>query len=189
MANRNLPNTSNKAAREAREQAEAYDSMLADIELTLDDGSTIKIPPHPDLGMLDDERMEAYEALIYETESYDREEDIFIPEQRLRDPETGKETGVVLPSDTRKGALKRPYRKTDKDGNTQLITPPHSVQVVQTCLGELEYKRLCEGGYSAKDVWRIWGRQGLELRERQSNDPKSAGSGVDLATVPTTDSE
>lgn len=184
MAQKNLPHTSSKAAREAREQAEAYDSLLADTELTLEDGSTIKIPPHPDLGMLDDDRMEAYEELMIEVESYDREPDMFIPEQRLRDPETGKETGVVLPADTREGALKRPYRK---DG--QLIKPPHSVKVVQAVLGEIEYKRLREGGYSAKDVWRIWGRQGLDLKERQAADPKSDGGSVDLAAVPASDSE
>lgn len=186
---RNLANAAEKAAREAREQAEAYDSLLADGEIELIDGTTLSIPPHPDLGMLDDDRMEAYEELMFEVESYDRFPDIFIPEQRLRDPETGNETGVVLPSDTRQGAVKRPYRKTDPEGNTVLIKPPHSVKVVQACLGELDYKRLVEGGRSAKDVWKVWGRQGLDLKERQADDPKSDGSVVALAPVPEADSE
>lgn len=185
---RNLPHTSKDAARQAREQAEAYDSLLADTVLDLVDeegnpNGTINIPPHPDLGMLDDDRMEAYEELMMEVESYDREDDIFIPEQRLRDPETGKETGVVLPSSNQRGALKRPFRK---DG--VLIKPPHSVRVVKACLGETEYKRLLAGGYSAKDVWRIWGRQGIDLQERQAGDPKSSGRVVALEAVPEADS-
>lgn len=175
---KNLPHTSPNAARQAREQAEAYDSIFADTELTLTDGSTIKIPPHPDLGMLDDERIEAYEELLMEVESYDREDDIYIPEQRLKDPETGRETGVVLPADTQRGVLKRPYRK-----NGELLKPPHSVRVVQVVLGEDEYKRLRDGGFSARDVWRIWGQQGLDLRQRQDGDSKSNGGPVGLASI------
>lgn len=184
-----LDSTSPNAAKEARDQATAYDSVMADIELELDDGTTMTIPPHPDLGMLDDDRLEAYEELLFERESYDRDDDIFIPEQRLKDTETGKETGVVLPATTRRGQLKIPYRRTDSDGNTELIKPPHSVKVIQAVLGDADYKRLTEGGRSAKDVWRIWGRQGIELQEREAADPKSVGSLVDLEAVSTPDSE
>jgi hypothetical protein len=94
-------------------------------------------------------------------ESYDREPDIFIPEQRLKDS-NGNETGVVLPSDTQQGALKHPYRK-----DRVLIKPPHSVRVVKAALGETDFKRLREGGRSAADVWKIWGAQGLEVKQRQ----------------------
>lgn len=177
--NRQSKVDNSRPASEAREQAEAYDSLFANQQLPLDDGTVMSIPPHPDFGMLDDDRIEAYEELLFEIETYDREPDIFIPEQRLKDPETGHETGVILPAETRRGALKRPFRK---DG--ALVKPPHSVRVVQAVLGEVEYKRLQEGGRSAADVWRIWGRQGLEVRDRQSRDPKSHGGPVDLAAVP-----
>lgn len=179
-----LPNTEPDAASKAREQAEAYNSLLADQELELEDGSILKVPPHPDLGMMDDEQMEAYEELLVEVESYDREPDIVIPEQKLRDPDTGHETGVVLPGETQKGALKRPYRK---DG--VLVKPPHSVRVVQAVLGPEKYAALRAGGRGAKDVWRLWGEQGLELRQRQESDSKSDGSSVDLEPVSAGDSE
>lgn len=177
----NLPHTPSDAGAKAREQAEAFDGLFGDTELEIE-GGTIKVPPHPDLGMLSDEAMEAYEELQFEMESYDREEDVFIPEQRLKD-EHGNETGVVLPSSTIKGELKRPFRK---DG--QLIKPSHSVKVARIALGEAEYQRLRDGGKSAADVWRIWSKQAAALRERQANDSKSDGGALALATVSEADS-
>ncbi len=179
----NLPHTAANAGRQAREQADAYDSLFADIEMELDDGTTISIPPHPDLGMLDDDAMEQYEELQFEMESYDREEDIFIPEQRLKDSE-GNENGVVLPATTSLGALKRPYRK-----NGELVKPPHSVRVARIALGEEGYQKLVAGGRSAGDVWRAWAKQAAELRDREASDPKSEGSSVDLEAVPSTNSK
>jgi hypothetical protein len=175
---RNLPHTAPNAGAQAREQADAYDSLFADIQMELNDGTTISIPPHPDLGMLDDEAMEQYEELQFEMESYDREEDIHIPEQRLKDAD-GNENGVVLPATTSLGALKRPYRK-----NGELIKPPHSVRVARIALGEAGYQRLIAGGKSAGDVWRAWAKQAAELRDREAADSKSEGSSVDLAAVP-----
>lgn|SRR5512139_26581 len=180
---RNLPHTASNAGSQAREQAGAYDSLFADTPLKLDDGTVIMVPPHPDLGMLSDEAMDEYEELQFEMESYDREEDIVIPEQRLRDSD-GNESGVVLPGSVQPGALKRPYRK---DGVR--ITPPMSVRVAKIALGETEYKRLREGGRSAADVWRIWGTQAAELRKRQAEDSKSDGGPLDLEAVSATDSE
>lgn len=177
---RNLPHTAPDAGRQAREQADAYDSLFADIQMDLDDGTTISIPPHPDLGMLDDDAMEQYEELQFEMESYDREEDIYIPEQRLRDSD-GNENGVVLPATTSPGALKRPYRK-----NGELVKPPHSVRVARIALGEEGYRRLIAGGKSAGDVWRAWAKQAAELRDREAHDSKSEGSPVDLEAVPST---
>jgi hypothetical protein len=180
---RNLPHTASNAGRQAREQADAYDSLFADIEMELNDGTTISVPPHPDLGMMDDEATGEYEELQFEMESYDREEDIFIPEQRLRDS-SGNENGVVLPATTSLGALKRPYRK---DG--ELIKPPHSVRVARIALGEQGYQRLVAGGKSAGDVWRLWAKQAAELRDREAGDSKSEGSPVDLEAVPPTNSK
>lgn len=180
--NRNLPNTAPEAGRQARDQASAYDSLFSDTKLELNDGSFLSIPPHPDLGMLDDEQMDAYEDLMIEQESYDREEDIYIPEQRLLDA-NGNETGVVLPARTEPGALKRPFRI-----NGERVKPAHSVRVAQIALGEEGYARLRKGGKSAADVWRIWGRQAAELADRRAADDKSDGSALALASVPETDS-
>ena len=178
---RKLPHTADNAGDQAREQGTEYDSVFRDTELELDSGDTITIPPHPDLAMLSDEAMEAYEELQFEMESYDREEDIIVPEQRLKDSD-GNETGIVLPGSTQPGALKRPFRK---DG--VLIKPPHSVKVAQIALGEVGYKKLTEGGKSAADVWRIWGTQATELQRRREDDSKSDGRAVDLEAVSATD--
>jgi hypothetical protein len=178
---RKLPHTAPEAGDQAREQAAAYDSVFQDTVIELDEGVTVSVPPHPDLAMLSDEAMEAYEELQFEMESYDREEDIIIPEQRLKDSD-GHETGVVLPGSTQPGMLKRPYRK---DG--VLIKPPHSVKVARIALGEVAYKQLVDGGKSAADVWRIWGSQATELRRRQDSDSKSDGGPLDLETVSTPD--
>ncbi len=180
---RNMPNTAPNAGAQARAQANVYDSLFADTKLELNDGSSIAIPPHPDLGMLDDDQMDAYEDLVMELETYDREEDIFIPEQRLLDSK-GNETGVVLPSSTERGQVKRPFRK---DGVR--VKPAHSVRVAKIALGEEGYQRLRAGGRSAKDVWRIWGRQAAELADRSAADDKSDGGALGLAAVSETDSE
>lgn len=177
-----MPNTAPEAGRQARDQASAYDSLFADTKLELNDGSFLSIPPHPDLGMLDDEQMDAYEDLMIEQESYDREEDIYIPEQRLLDA-NGNETGVVLPARTEPGALKRPFRI-----NGVRVKPAYSVRVAQIALGDDGYARLRRGGKSAADVWRVWGRQAAELADRRAADDKSDGSALDLAAVSEADS-
>lgn len=185
---RNLAHTSPDAAREAREQAEAYDSIFATREIVLDDGSVVKVPPHPDLGMLDDDAQEAYEQLLFERDTeYEREPDIYIPEQRLRDPKTGHETGIVQPAETVPGRLKTPYRRRIDDRSVR-VTPPWSIQLAKIALGEVEYKRLREGGKGAGDVWKIWSTQGLEAKQRQGRSEADGGA-VDLAAISEADSQ
>lgn len=162
---------------QAREQAEAYDSLFASVPLELDDGSELMVPPHPDFGMLDDDRMEDYEDLLMEVETYDRGEEIYIPEQKL-------DGGVTLPAETKKGELLRPYRKAGVR-----VKPSHTVRVVQAALGPDDYARLRAGGKGAADVWKVWGKQGLAVQERRIFDPKSDGSSVDLESVSETDSQ
>lgn len=173
---RHLSSATPDFASQAREQAKAYDSLFGDREIELDDGTKLSIPPHPDFGMLDDDRMADYEELQFEVESYDREDDVVVPEQTLK-------SGAVLPETKIAGTLKRPFRK-----NGELIKPPHTVRVVKAALGEIDYKRLREGGKSAGDVWRIWGKQGMEVKARQQLDPKSDGGDVDLEAVSPSDS-
>lgn len=160
------------AGRRAREQADTYDSVFAPTPLELDNGEVVDIPPHPNLNMLDDDRQAEYEDLLFEVESYDREPDIYHPEQRL-------DNGVVLPEETRRGALKIPFRK-----DNQLVKPPHSQRVVRVALGEDDYARLKAGGKQASDVWRIWNEQGLKVADRQNFRPQTNGSTSTVAPVP-----
>lgn len=160
-------------AEDARLQAEMYDSIFASTPLELNDGNTVLIPPHPDFGMLDDNRMEDYEDLLMEVEEYDREPDVFIPAQTLSD-------GAVVPSETVQGQLKRPFRK---DGVR--VKPAHSVRVVQAALGP-DYFKLRDGGKSAADVWKIWGKQGLEIQARR--DAKSEAGDLSMGAISEGDS-
>lgn len=174
---RKLPTASPDAAQEARDQADAYDSLFAPVPLELDGGDVVMVPPHPDYSMLDDDQMDEWDELMFEVDTqYDREPDIHIPEQHL-------DGGLTLPADTKRGALMRPFRK-----NGQLVKPSHSVRIVQIALGEAEYKRLKDGGRNASDVWKIWQMWSLRIKERQQRDSKSAGSSVDLAAVSEADS-
>lgn len=166
---RNLSTTAPEAADEAREQANEYDSLFGDTRLDLGDGDFIMIPPHPDYGMLPDERMAEYDQLLFEVDTeYDREPDVVIPDQKLKD-DKGQETGVVVPGETIRGALKRPLRK-----NGVLVTPPHSIRIAQIALGEADYKRLVDAGKGAKDVWAVWSKQSYKIQERKQHDSKSA---------------
>lgn len=171
------------AGREAQEQAKAYNSIFAPRELTLDDGTVIEVPPHPRLRMLDDDVLATLEELDFETESYDRGPEVYIPEQKVKD-RAGND--MVLAAETRPGPLLLPYRKDGK-----LIKPPYSVRVAEVALGD-DYLKLRAGkvdGHrgSAADVWRIWSEQSLEVTEREGSDTKSDGSTDDLADVPTPD--
>jgi hypothetical protein len=182
-SNGKLSTTPPGAAREALEQARAYESVLESTVLELNDGTTIEIPPHPDMGLLDDERLDDYEQLLFERDTdYDREPDIYYPEQKLRD-EDGNFTGAVLPAETKRGALKVPYRI-----NGERLKPGWSIRVVTAALGETEYKRLREGGKSAKDVWAIWQKKNLEVARRSARS-QADGSPVALVPVPEADSQ
>jgi hypothetical protein len=179
------------APREAREQAKEYDSPFAGGEITLDDGTVIEVPPHPNLRMLDDDAQPKYDRLELELESYERHPDIDVPEQKIYD-KSGNLVSV-LPADTRPGPLKIPHRKTDADGNAVLLDPPYNVQVAQIALGP-DYEKLRAGTIrgrrgSAVDVWRIWNEQGQKMIDRQKSDSKSDEGAGDLADVSAPDRE
>lgn len=183
-----LPTATPDFAAQAREQADEYDSLFANTDLELNDGTTLSVPPHPDFGMLDDDAMDAYTELLYVRDTeYEREPDIYYPEQRLKNPD-GTESGVVLPADTKRGDLKSPYRTKDAEGNSTLVKPAWTTQLVMAALGEPNYRRLREGGKSSADVWRIWGRQGVEAQARETFRSQVNASPVALAPVPKTDS-
>lgn len=154
-------------AERARQQAEAYGSVMrgTELELIYPDGrpsETVIIPPHPNLGIMPDDRLEAYEELQFMVDTKcDREPDVVIPESK------NEKTGVVLPGETLRGRLKDPLRI---DG--ELLKPPYRVQVVQTVLGEELYNKLKAAGMGAGDVQRIWSQQSFELKIREASDPK-----------------
>jgi|SRR5579875_969913 len=170
-----MPSNNNRNAhQQAAQQAKAHKSAFAPTPMKLDYGDghteTIEIPPHPSLRMLEDERLEAYEDLLFEAETkYDREPDIIIPEQRL-------ENGLIVPQETKRGAIKIPQRITTVDEETgeertELVKPPWAVAVVIACLGEETYDKIKAAGKSAADVWRIWNESAMELDGRRERDP------------------
>lgn len=176
----------NNAGSEAREQATTYASIFADRTLTFDDGTTMTLPPHPNLRMLDDDALEAYEAYLEEVETYDRGPDIYIPEQKVKD-RNGDE--MVLPAETRPGqVLGPPYFK-----NKKRVSPPREIRIVQVILGKDQYdvlrsKQIDGRKAGARDVWRAWNEQGNEITARVDDDSKSAGSSDVLEDVPASDS-
>lgn len=163
--------SSNNTAARARAQAGAYDSVFAPTLFDLGNGETLEIPPHPSFSMLDDEKQQAYEELQFEIESCDRAPDVYVPEMEL-------DSGVVLPAETKRGALLIPYRK-----NGELVTPPYSVRLVKTALGEQDWAKLKAAGKNAADVIKIWHEQSLRIAERQASDPFRNGSPSPLASV------
>ena len=169
---RKLSTASETAEAEANEQAEAYGSIFSPTPLELDNGDILMIPLHPDYSMLDDEKMEAWDDLMFRVDTvYDRHPDIHVPEQHM-------ENGLTLPASTVRGELMRPYRIEG-----ELVKPSHSVRVVQIALGEIDYKRLKEGGKNASDVWKVWGEQAMRIQERQKSGSQNSGSSVALAPV------
>lgn len=180
---------SETASAEAREQASEYGSVFAPTPLELDDGDVIMIPPHPDYALVDDDRLQAYDELMFEADTrYQRDPDIIVPEQHVKDAD-GNDTGVVMPSEIIRGALRRPYRILNGDGVPELVRPPHPVRVAKAVLGENDYKRLREGGRSAADVWKIWSEQTEKIRERGQKDSKSAAGPLRVEAVSEGDSQ
>lgn len=176
--------TSSHAGKEALDQAEEYDGIFAWLELTFDDGDTMKIPPPPDCRLFEtEEQLIAYDDLVVEKESFDRQG---LPERTVKDDE-GNE--MTLPADPKKGPLVwPPYRK---DG---VPVKGYEARVVRTALGDEKYDLLLtkmidghRAGYA--DVHLLWTRRGEKIMEREASDPKSKGSAGDLAAVAATDSE
>ncbi len=188
---KDLPTKPKDAAADAREQAAIYDSIFMPTTLTFDDGTSISVPPPPSLRMLDDEQQDAYDELLFEMESYDRADDIEVPEQKVYDKNT-KQLITTIPASTRPGPLLVPHRKTVGE-KTTLITPSWEVRSVKAALGEEKYKLLRAASINgqpatARDVWNVWNKQSLAVSKRADEDDKSAGGAVDVAPVPEADS-
>lgn len=178
---------------DAVEQAKAYKSLFAPQLLRFDDDTTMEIPPHPGLRMMDDDRLAAYDELMFEADTeYERGPDIYVPEQTVKDRD-GNE--LKLAAETRPGNLLVPYRKVNpKTGKAELVKPPHEVRVVQAVLGEQKFKELRAKSIDgrpagARDVWQLWNSRGEELQSRADDDSKSVGGASVLEDTPPSDSE
>lgn len=187
-----IPDPNTDAGAKAAEQATAYgNDIFAIKDLRLDDGTIIKIPPHPTLRLLDDDALADLDQLEFDLESYDRHPDIYVPEQKGKD-RNGDE--ITLPAEVKPGAVKIPYRKTDPDTNkTELLNPPYEVQIVAIAIGKAAYAKLRAGKIngrkgSAADVLRIWNARTAELEGRRESDSKSDGGADVLADVAAPDS-
>ena len=173
---------------DALEQAAQYGGPFAPKYLHFDDGEPMKICPHPAYRLFDsEEALTAYDQHMVDIEeNFDREPDIYIAEQKIKTEDGGE---VVLPAETKRGAVKPPYRK---DG--VLVSPSHEVLLVQIALGEAKYAQLKTqmiGGRPASyaDVWRLWLEAGDEGRARAAADSKSVGSATGVEGVASADSE
>jgi hypothetical protein len=158
--------------REARESAAEATGFLASIEIEAG-GEIFEIPQR---GLLDDEQRDRLNEVEMDTETWEREPDIEIPEIRLKDKD-GNETEVI-PARTIRGALKIPYRK-----NGKLIKPAYPVRVAIAVLGEDAYKRFHAAGGRGSDITAILAQLDKRVEEREKVDPKSAASGGDMASV------
>lgn len=158
------------AGERAATQADAYRSIFRSHTFDLGNGDSIEVPPHPALRMLPDDTLEEYEDLLWEVNNqYDRQPDIYHPEQTLTN-------GSVVPSSTQKGALIIPYQI-----NGERVRPAHSIRVVQIVLGAERYEKLRAVGKSAADIWKLWDEQNLEVANRETFRSVSNGSASSVA--------
>lgn len=186
-----LDDANKDTGKAAADQAKDNDGIFAPTTLRFDDGSSIEVPPNPAWRLLDDDRLEEYDELMFEAESYDRGPDIFIPEQEFDDKAGNR---IKLAAETKQGNLLTPYRKTDAGGVTKLIKPPHEVRVVKAALGPQQYEKLRNGLIDgrrgcAADIWKLWNAAGIELAERQRDDSKSDAGASILEALPEADSK
>lgn len=136
--------------REAREQAAEATGFLASVEIVVGD-DVYEIPQR---GLLDDEQRDRMNELELESETWDREPDIVMPD------------GTARP-----GPLKVPYRRGGK-----LIKPSYPVRVAVALWGEERYARYKAAGGRASDVTATLARLDRRIEERERVDPKSEGS-------------
>lgn len=181
-----LPTAAPDAASQALEQAAEYGSVFEPTVLKLDDGTTIKIPPHPTFRLLDDDVLEALDQLAFDIdEECHRYPDIFVPEETKTD-RSGAE--ITIPAHTVRGALKIPYRKTDPETGKAVKLEPQEITEAKIILGEENYAKLRAGTIngergSVAHIKNAWRNQGTKIEERQASDPKSDGGAVDSEAV------
>jgi hypothetical protein len=97
----------------------------------------------PSPAALDDDQQQRYNELKFEVESYDRDEDLTLP------------NGRVI-----KGDPLTPHRK---DG--QLVTPAYPVKLAIALWGNAKYQRYKKGGGSSNQILMEWQRMDRQFTE------------------------
>lgn len=157
------------SVREAKEQAAEYFGFTASVFIQVEGGKVFEIP-NP--GLMNDDQQARWEALQFELEKCDREEDTIIPEITL-------ENGTVLPAKVIEGNYKLPHRI-----NGELLTPGYNVRLAIALFGEDGYAEYKAGGGIANQIAMEWSRMNREYEARVTADPKSEGSVPSLEVVP-----
>lgn len=161
-----------KSVQEAKEQAADYFGFTASAFIQTSDGKVWEIP-NP--GLMDDDQAERWEDLQYELQSYDREDDLVIPEQKL-------ENGQIIPERRIQGDLITPYRK-----NGERMRPSYNVRLAKVLFGEDGYAAYKAAGGIANQIALEWARMNQEYQKRVESDSKSDGGRPTLEAVPSGD--
>lgn len=164
-----------------------------DIPITLPDG-TVEIFTVPYPGTLNDEQQDRWNQLQFEIDQCDRDPDAVIPDHKLTRKEAvgsrtitegekvTTETDVVVedetfvPGTTIPGQPILPYRKTNADGVTELLTPNYNARVAIALWGEERYGVFRANGGESRLIVLLQTKMRRELEERQKRDSKSDGS-------------
>jgi hypothetical protein len=145
--------------REAREAAAEAGGFLASITITAG-GEDYEVPQR---GLLDDDQREAMDQLEFESQSWDREDDV----------EITRDDGSTY---TVTGNLKLPYQK-----GGQLVKPSYAVRVAIALWGQEKYDKYKAAGGQASDVTATLARLDRVVVKRETGDgdtppdPKSVG--------------
>lgn len=131
----------------------------------------------PSVLLLDDDQLVAYEALHHKLNQCDRYPDVETPRQRFvhKNPD-GTEVETEVGAHTLRGDFIQPYQK-----DSELITPPYSIQLALIFWGEDGYKRFKEGGGRSAEIPEALSELNKRLQERMTDDSKSAGRNGNVA--------
>lgn len=145
--------------REARELAAEAGGFLASIIITAG-GKDYEVPQR---GLLNDDQRAAMDQLEFDSQSWDREDDV----------EITRADGSTY---TIPGNLKMPYQE-----NGQLVKPSYAVQVAIALWGQEKYDEYKAAGGQASDVTATLARLDRVVQKREEGDddkapdPKSVG--------------
>lgn len=164
--------SNNDRVKAAREQAADACGFAASKVVLTPAGNEWEVPF---IYLLDDDQQVRWDNLQYEMQSWDREDPIVLPENRLED-------GTLIPSRVIKGDYVTPYQR---DG--VLISPPYNIRLAMALFGEEGYRKFKAEGGRSSDVALAVRQMMDEFNKRLDDDPKSV-AGVDpLAVVPESD--
>jgi hypothetical protein len=166
------------SVQDARDQAQELDGFTADETYTTPTGVPFGVP---NVGLLDDDQQERFDALNFKFSKCDKVPDGELPGRTVtaKDPD-GTEVVTEYPPSVIKGTgFLQPYQT---DG--QLVVPNYNIQLVIALLGEEGYEEFkAAKGKSSEFADRVK-KLAEKLAEREKADPKSEGGSAALADVP-----